>query len=62
MDKNRRIRVRALSLNSAIQLLILQMYTIFEDPSLYSFRENCDTNFALKDNKWTNEGKNKCNE
>ena len=40
-----------LSLNPTIQSLILHryMYTIFEDFSLHSSGENCDTNLALKD-------------
>ena len=40
-----------LSLNPTIQSLILYMYTIFEDSSLHSSGENCDTNLALKDRK-----------
>ena len=40
-----------LCLNPTIQSLILHMYTIFEDSSLHSFGENCDTNLALKDRK-----------
>ena len=40
-----------LSLNPTIQLLILHMYTAFEDSSLLSSGENCDINFALKDRK-----------
>ena len=39
------------SLNPRIQLFILHMYTIFEDSSLHSPGENCDTNLALKDRK-----------
>ena len=39
----------ALSLNPTIQLLILHVYTIFEDSSLHSSGENFDTNLALKD-------------
>ena len=49
MDENRKIRTMTLSLNPTIQLLILHMYTIIEDSSLHSSRENCDTNLALKD-------------
>ena len=60
--KNRKIRAVTLSLNPTIQSLILHMYTIFEDFSLHSFGENCDTNYALKDRKWTNKGKNKSKE
>ena len=33
------------------QSLILHMYTIFEDSSLHSSGENCDTNLAIKDRK-----------
>ena len=51
MDKNRKIKAMTLSLNPKIQILILQMYTILEDSSLHSSRENCDTNLALKDRK-----------
>ena len=40
-----------LSLNRTIQSLILYMSTIFEDSSLNSSEENCDTNLALKDRK-----------
>ena len=49
MDKNRRIKAMTLSCNTMIQSLILHMYTIFEDSSLHSSGENCDTNLALKD-------------
>ena len=49
MDKNRKIKAMTLSLNPMIQSLILHMYTIFEDSSLHSSGENCDTNLALKD-------------
>ena len=62
MDKNRKIKAMTLSLNPTTQSLILHMYAIFEDPSLHSSGENCDTNFTLKDRKWTNKGKNKSNE
>ena len=51
MDKNRKIRAMTLSLNATIQLLILHMYIIFEDSSLHSSGENCDTNQVLKDRK-----------
>ena len=51
-----------LSLNPTIQSLILHMYTIFEDSSLHSSGENCDTNLAVKDKKWTQKGKNKSKE
>ena len=51
MDKNRKIRATTLSLNPTIQSLILHMYTIFEDSSLHSSGENCDTNLAVKDRK-----------
>ena len=54
MDKNKKIRamtLSGLSLNPTIQTLILHMYTIFEDSSLHSSGENCDTNLALKDRK-----------
>ena len=51
-----------LSLNPTIQSLILHMYTIFEDSSLHSYGEKCDTNLAVKDRKWTNKGKNKSKE
>ena len=61
MDENRKIKVMTLSLKPTIQLLILHMYTIFEDCSLHSFGENCDTNLALKDRKWTNKWKTKSN-
>ena len=40
-----------LSLNPTIQSLILHMYTIFEDSSLHSSRENSDMNLAIKDRK-----------
>ena len=62
MFKNRKIKAMTLSLNLTIQSLILHMYTIFEDSSLHSSRENCDTNLALKTEKWTNKGKNKSKE
>ena len=48
MDKNRKIRAMTLSLNPTIQSLILHMYMIFEDSSLHSSGEKCDTNLALK--------------
>ena len=51
MEENRKIRAMTLSLNPMIQLLILHVYTIFEDSSLNSSEENCDTNLALKDRK-----------
>ena len=51
MDQNRKIRAMTLSLNPTIQSLIRHMYTIFEDSSLQSSKENCDTNLALKDRK-----------
>ena len=51
-----------LSLNPIIQSLILHMYTIFEDSSLHSSGENCDTNLAKKTEKWTNKGKNRSKE
>ena len=52
MDKNRKIRAMTLSLNPTLQSLILHnMYNIFEDSSLHSSGENCDTNLALKDTK-----------
>ena len=51
MDKNRKKKAMTLSLNPMIQSLILHMYTTFEDSSLHSSRENCDTNLALKDIK-----------
>ena len=47
-----------LSLNPTIHLLILHMYTIFEDSSSHSSGENCETNLALKDRKWINKAKN----
>ena len=62
MDKNRKIKAMTLSLNPTIQSLIQHMYAIFEDSSLDSSGENCDTNLALKDKKWTNKGKNKSKE
>ena len=37
-------------------------YTIFEDSSLNSSGENCYTNLAVKDGKWTNKEKNKSKE
>ena len=40
-----------LSVNSTIQSLIVHMYTTFEESSLHSYGENCDTNLALKDRK-----------
>ena len=40
-----------LSLNPTIQSLILHMCTTFEDSSLHTSGENCDTNLALKDRK-----------
>ena len=40
-----------LSLNPTTQPLIRHMYTLFDDSSLHSSRENCDTNLALKDRK-----------
>ena len=49
--KNRKIRAMILSLNPTIQSLILHMYTIFEDSSLHSSRENCDTNLSVKRQK-----------
>ena len=51
MDKNRKIKAITLSLNPRIQSLILHMYTIFEDSSLHSSGEKCDTNLAIKDRK-----------
>ena len=51
MDKNRKIKAMTLSLNPTLQSLILHMYTIFEDSSFHSSRENCDSNLALKDRK-----------
>ena len=63
IDKNRKIKAMTLSLNPTIQSFILHMYTIFEDSSLHSSGENCDTNLALKKTeKWTNKGKNKSKE
>ena len=38
------------------------MYTMFEDSSLYSLWENCDSNLALKYRKRINKEKNKSNE
>ena len=49
--KNRKIRAMTLNLNPTIQSLILHMYTIFENSSLHSSGENCDTNLAVKDRK-----------
>ena len=60
--KNRKIKAITPSLNPTIQSLILHMYTIFEDSSLHGSGENSDTNLAVKDRKWTNEGKNKSKE
>ena len=51
IDKNRKIKAMTVSLNPTIQSLILHMYTIFEDSSLHSSGENCDTNLAVKDRK-----------
>ena len=51
MDQNRKIRAMTLSLNPTIQSLILHMYVIFEDSSLHSSGEKCDTNSAVKDRK-----------
>ena len=51
MDENRKIKAMTLSLNPTIQSLILHMYTIFEDSSLHSSGENCDTNLAIKDRR-----------
>ena len=51
MDKNRKLKAMTLSLNPTIQSLILHMYTIFEDSSLHSSGELCDTNLALKARK-----------
>ena len=49
MDKNiTNKRAMTLSLNPTIQSLNLHSYTIFEDSSLHSYEENCDTNLALK--------------
>ena len=62
MNKNRKIRAMTLILNPAIQLLNLHMYTIFEDSSLHSPGESCDTSLALKDRKWTNKEENKSKE
>ena len=44
-----------LSLNPAIQSLILHKYTVFQDSGLHSFGENCDTNLAVKDRKMDTE-------
>ena len=60
--KNRKIRAMTLSLNPTIQPFILHMYTIFEDSSLHSSGENCDTNLALKDRKMDKKGKKKSKE
>ena len=62
MDINRKIKAMTLSLNPTIQSLLPHMYTIFEDSSLHSSGENCDTNLALNTEKWTNKGKNKSKE
>ena len=43
MDKNRKIGAMTLSLNPMIQSLILLLNTIFEDSSLHSSGENCDS-------------------
>ena len=51
MDKNRKRKAMTLSLNPLIQSLILHMYIIFEDSSLHSSGENCDTNLVFKDRK-----------
>ena len=51
MDENRKIRAMTLSLNPTIKSLILHMYIVFEDSSLHSSGENCDTNLAVKDRK-----------
>ena len=51
MDKYRKIRAMTLSLNPTIQSINLHMYTIFEDSSFHSSRENSDTKLALKDRK-----------
>ena len=51
IDYNTKIRAMTQSLNPTIQYLILHMYTIFEDSSLHSSGENCDTNLVLKDRK-----------
>ena len=51
MGKTRKTKAMTLRLNPTIQSLILQMYIIFEDSSLHSSRENCDTNLALKAEK-----------
>ena len=47
--KNIKIRAMTLSLDPTIQSLILHMYTIFEDSSLHSSRENCDTNLVVRE-------------
>ena len=44
-----------LGLNPTIKSLILHMYSIFEDSSLHSSRENSDTKLALKDRKMDKE-------
>ena len=62
MDKTRKIRAMTLSLNPTIQSLMLHMYIIFEDSSLHSSGENCDTNLALKDRKMDKKGKKKSKE
>ena len=49
MDKNRKNRAMTLSLDPLIQSFIQNMYIIFEDSSLPSSWENCDTYLALKD-------------
>ena len=50
--KNIKKRAITLSLKPTIQSLILHMYTIFEDSSLHSSLENCDTHkFSLKRQK-----------
>ena len=51
-----------LNLNPTVQSLILHMYTMFEDSSLYSSWENWDKNLALKDRKLTNKETNKSKE
>ena len=43
-----KLKAMTLRLNPTIQSLILHMYTIFEDSSFHSSRENSDTNLALK--------------
>ena len=62
IDKNRKIKAMTLSLSPTIQSLILHMYTVFEDSSLHSSGENCDTNLAVKDRNWINKWKNKSKE